>query len=451
MTIFKFLNKIVRNFQKLLKSISNNYSNKIKKKNIKINIPVLILELVRRTAEHALKDIVLLLFMRLPQFAEGGHSMKALKIRSSANEQSIKKRKISKSGSIEEKKPNLPIPKIVTDESSPVTKDEEEPMSPNPSTMNKLKQPPLSTTPATPAGVIVDMQGSISQTPKSALEKPIKEEDPLEPSEIGVELKDEKNDSTGEIDDDKDGSASVNEDYVNAMGVRFTPQSSDDSSVHLPYGLPCIRELFRFLISLCNPLDKQNTDVMTHMGLSLLTVSFEVAADSIGNYPSLLVIVKDDLCRNLFALLNSERISIFAADLQLCFLLFESLRSQLKFQMEYYLTKLADLIVNENPKILYEARELALDNLLQFWRIQGFAAELYINYDCDLYCTNLFEDLTKLLSKNTLSATHSIYSVHTLSTDALLTIIESIERNCVSSKTGNAPTYMSEYFYGIKI
>jgi brefeldin A-resistance guanine nucleotide exchange factor 1 len=130
--------------------------------------------------------------------------------------------------------------------------------------------------------------------------------------------------------------------------------------------------------------------------------------------------------------------------LQLCFLLFEALRSQLKFQVEYYLTKLADLIVNENPKILYEARELALDNLLQLLRIPGFAAELYINYDCDLYCTNLFEDLTKMLSKNTLAATHSIYSIHTLATDALLTIIESIERNCVSTKTGNAPIYMSE-------
>ena len=25
--------------------------------------------------------------------------------------------------------------------------------------------------------------------------------------------------------------------------------------------------------------------------------------------------------------------------------------------------------------------------------------ELYLNYDCDVYCSNLFEDLTKLLSK----------------------------------------------------
>lgn len=68
-----------------------------------------------------------------------------------------------------------------------------------------------------------------------------------------------------------------------------------------PYGLPCIRELLRFLISLCNPLDKQNTDTMMHMGLSLLTVALEVGADSIGKYDTLMTLVKDDMCKNLFA------------------------------------------------------------------------------------------------------------------------------------------------------
>lgn len=72
-------------------------------------------------------------------------------------------------------------------------------------------------------------------------------------------------------------------------------------SALVPYGLPCVRELLRFLISLCNPLDKQNTDRMMHIGLSLLTVALEVGADHIGNYESLMTLVKDDMCRNLFA------------------------------------------------------------------------------------------------------------------------------------------------------
>lgn len=98
--------------------------------------------------------------------------------------------------------------------------------------------------------------------------------------------------------------------------------------------------------------------------------------------------------------------------------------------MEFYLNKLAELISNENPRTPYEIRELALDNLLQFLRIPSFAAELYINYDCNLYCTNLLEDLVKLLSKNSLTATQAIYTIHDISLDGLMTIIGDVERNC---------------------
>uniref|UniRef100_A0A182R4X8 SEC7 domain-containing protein n=1 Tax=Anopheles funestus TaxID=62324 RepID=A0A182R4X8_ANOFN len=418
-------------------------------------------ELVRRTAENALKDIVLLLFMRLPQFVEGGtyNTLKTLKMRSSSMDQSGKRRKYSKSSMKEEAKPatSVPsvttavpaVPKIVTasctEDPANQASSAEEPVTPVMLTApNRLRALPLSTTPATPAGVIVDLQGSISQTPKAPATDPS-----VTTAGDGSSVA-ETEPETVPLQGTEEPTA-TDPSFVNSVGVRFTSQQTDEevpttgnaSTVsHVPYGLPCIRELFRFLISLCNPMDKQNGDVMIHMGLTLLTVTFEVGADSIGRYDSLLTIVKDDLCRNLFALLATERISIFAAGLQLSFLLFESLRAQLKFQLEHYLTRVADMIMNDSPRILYEARELAMDNLLQLWRIPGFAAELYINYDCDLYCSNLFEDLTKLLSKNTLSATQAIYSIHTLSMDALLTIVESIERNCVQAKNGQKPKYM---------
>lgn len=122
----------------------------------------------------------------------------------------------------------------------------------------------------------------------------------------------------------------------------------------------------------------------------------------------------------------------------MCFLLFESLRSDLKFHLEFYLNRLFDIVASDKTQIAYEMRELALDNILQFCRIPGFAAELYINYDCNLYCTDLLENLVKLLSKNTLSATSSqtIYSVHQMSLDGLLTIVKNIEKNCAQAKSG---------------
>lgn len=84
------------------------------------------------------------------------------------------------------------------------------------------------------------------------------------------------------------------EEYINAQGVRFMPHQQ-----LAPYGALCVRELFRFLVSLCSPLDKQNNEVMTHLGLNLLQVALEIAADHLSNFPSLLALVKDDLCRNL--------------------------------------------------------------------------------------------------------------------------------------------------------
>lgn len=119
----------------------------------------------------------------------------------------------------------------------------------------------------------------------------------------------------------------------------------------------------------------------------------------------------------------------------MCFLLFESQRTCLKFQLEYYLNKLSEIIGSENPRTPYEMREMALENLLQFLRIPSFSAQLYINYDCNLYCTNLLEDLVKLLSKNSLSATQAIYTIHQISLDGLLTIVGDIERHCVSAKS----------------
>ncbi|XP_043911932.1 Golgi-specific brefeldin A-resistance guanine nucleotide exchange factor 1 isoform X2 [Protopterus annectens] len=224
-------------------------------------------------------------------------------------------------------------------------------------------------------------------------------------------------------------SASVHDmDYVNPRGVRFTQCTMKEGASLVPYSLPCIRELFRFLISLTNPYDRHNTDVMMHLGLQLLTVAFESA--QISNYTSLLSLVKDELCRHLFQLLSAERLNLYAASLRLCFLLFESMREHLKFQLEMYLKKLMEIITSENPKMPYEMKEMALEAVVQLWRIQSFVTELYINYDCDYYCSNLFEDLTKLLSKNAFPVSGQLYTTHLLSLEALLTVINSIEAHC---------------------
>lgn len=408
-------------------------------------------EILRRSAEQALRDMVLLLFMRLPQFVDELQPVDlAKKLKMVANDLAGSKRRKSKhkqSGPIN----SATEPQVTV--SSPTEGSAGEPTSPNMQLLGApgggtLRAPTLSTTPLTPAGNIVDMRGKFIETPNSSRAAP-EEIVANNNSEADVEDEGVEEGSVNDPDEtsahetpkpsDEEPQSALKEEYVNSVGVRFTQQTSRGVASNgdlVPYGLPCIRELLRFLVTLCNPMDKQNTDVMIHMGLNLLTVALEVGADSIGKYETLMAIVRDDMCRNLFILLNSERLSIFAADLQLCFLLFESLRGHLKFQLAKYLTALCEIIASESPKITYETRELALENVLQLWRIPGFATELYINYDCNLYCNNVFEDLTKLLSKNALSATQSIFTTHILSLDALVTVIELIGRNCTAFQKG---------------
>lgn len=297
-----------------------------------------------------------------------------------------------------------------------------------------------------PAAVVKTSEVEVAESEET---KPLTQEETIEEEPIVISLaSSETPQEMNEIDEkqletlaDEQPLAPepTKDEYVNSVGVRFT----SDVDSYVPYGIPCIRELFRFLISLCNPLDNQNNDNVIHIALNLLTVVFEVASDNIGNFYSLTTLVKDELCRNLFSLLTSERLPIFAANLQVCFLLFESLRFHLKFQLENYLIKLTDIIGSENTRVTFEIRELALDNLIQLLRVPGFAAELYTNYDCDMYCANIFEDITKLLSKNALSATTTpvIYGTQLLSLDALLTIISFINRNCSSFKKGNQIVY----------
>uniref|UniRef100_UPI00358F0A71 Golgi-specific brefeldin A-resistance guanine nucleotide exchange factor 1 isoform X3 n=1 Tax=Myxine glutinosa TaxID=7769 RepID=UPI00358F0A71 len=230
--------------------------------------------------------------------------------------------------------------------------------------------------------------------------------------------------------------------YVNPRGVRFTnytksAYNKEGNVMPIPYGLPCIRELFRFLVSLSNPLDRHssdrhNSEHMIHMGLQLLTVAMETAHNHVARFPSLLMLVKDDLCRHLFQLLGMEHLPLYAASLKLCFFLFESIREHLKLQLEMFLKKLTDVITSESPRIPYEMKEMALEALVQLWHVPGLVTELYINYDCDFYCSNLFEDLTKLLSKNAFPVTGQLFTTHLLSLEALLTVVHSIESHCQS-------------------
>ncbi|XP_078387054.1 Golgi-specific brefeldin A-resistance guanine nucleotide exchange factor 1 isoform X5 [Cetorhinus maximus] len=457
-------------------------------------------ELLRKSAEHTLVDMVQLLFSRLPQFKEEaksfvGASMKKLKMRAGGMSESSKWKKQKKSPRpsrhankppLASEQPSVPgqvlhssigsVPQLLNNQpgeapflehsvvsassaaststtisenastvSSPTTDSGMELSSKTTSKEDLTDLDQVNSTGITPANTPSSEPGE-----EKVLESQAQQESQKGGRVEGFLPKEEKAQSTSvesipEVLEDRDSltetsdTASIHEvhdmDYVNPRGVRFTQSTQKEGAALVPYGLPCIRELFRFLISLTNPHDRHNSDVMIHMGLQLLTIALESA--HIANYTSLLGLVKDELCRHLFQLLIVERLNLYATSLRLCFLLFESMREHLKFQLEMYLKKLMELVTSENPKMPYEMKEVALEALVQLWRIPSFATELYINFDCDFYCCNLFEDLTKLLSKNAFPVSGQLYTTHLLSLEALLTVIDSTEAHCQAQVLNN--------------
>ncbi|ODN01253.1 Golgi-specific brefeldin A-resistance guanine nucleotide exchange factor 1 [Orchesella cincta] len=281
--------------------------------------------------------------------------------------------------------------------------------------------------------------------------------------------------------------------FKNRRGIKFTNASSavsseiqeeeepteqeksseDDSNkrMNTPYGIPCVRELLRFLVSLINPHDKQNTEMMVHLGLKLLLVAVESDMEGISKHPQLCAIVRNEFVKNLIALLSWQNTNtvILLNVMRILFIIFETMRSSMKYQLEIFLSKVMELIgdgqqlqgplpvQNQNqPNWNYEQRDIALDYLIQLWKLPTLVTELYLNYDCDLFCSNLFEDLTKLLSKNAFPMQTGINTIHLHCLDGLVSILDGIEVHCTtrlssttnisaSSDESNSSVFYHEY------
>lgn len=255
------------------------------------------------------------------------------------------------------------------------------------------------------------------------------------------------------------------------------------------YGLPAIRELLRVLISLLNPHEHKHTDSMRLMALSILNVAFEVGGRSIGRFESLRALITDDFCKFVFQLAKTDSTPLLAYSLRIITTVFDTLRPYLKLQQELFIFFLIERLSptsgagsrgvsvdvdgegnisfvslrsgvdadsstaadvrsaspnmflgkstdyprnskgyassSEHMAITSEVRELLLESLVQFARKPTFMIDLWYNYDCDLTCGDLFEELIQFLSKNSFPdhQTYSLMSSHVLCLDTLLTFI----------------------------
>ncbi|KAI9780242.1 MAG: GDP/GTP exchange factor for ARF [Geoglossum umbratile] len=233
-----------------------------------------------------------------------------------------------------------------------------------------------------------------------------------------------------------------------------------------PYSLPSIRELFRVLVELLDPHNRQHTDTMRVIALRIIDVALEVAGPSISKYPSLASLAMDDLCRYLFQLVRSDNMAILQGSLRVIGTLLATCRTILKLQQELFLSYVVACLhprveipreagidsalykgvpqappsqvssgrstpvpVKDRKKLGMEgglrkpdAREAMVESVGALARIPSFMVELYVNYDCEVDRGDLCEDMVGLLSRNAFpdSATWSTTNVPPLCLDALL-------------------------------
>jgi len=211
----------------------------------------------------------------------------------------------------------------------------------------------------------------------------------------------------------------------------------------VPYGPATPTELIRVLITLLNPSDPQHTDSMRLAALGILNTALEVAGTHLGRWPEISGMLSDEGCKYLLQLTRSDSPALFSFSLRVTSTIFETMREGLKPQMELFLSYLidrltpppsalhpsqrptsthgsttssmdanddkADLAMDVAPRSRHpvgvglaangESRELLLECLAQLARHPSFLVDLWVNYDCDMDCEDLFEKTVGFLTR----------------------------------------------------
>ena len=188
-----------------------------------------------------------------------------------------------------------------------------------------------------------------------------------------------------------------------------------------PYNLAFMNDFFCYLASLINPdneieHNKASEDKIL-LGLKLLRSAFNEASTEIGQKSCLIYTTRNNICYNIVSILKTTRsIPIIRNALYLASDIFIELRYHLKYQFEAFLKCLIEMLAAKSDQYTesgsysssqgliqatLELRSDVLSTVLELFRnIRHFPYELYYNYDCDPYSSNIYNNLVQICSKN---------------------------------------------------
>lgn len=187
----------------------------------------------------------------------------------------------------------------------------------------------------------------------------------------------------------------------------------DNYNLSSPVGVTLL--LVKIMSALSDMADLQKQSVETvKFSLVLINVALENGGPSLGSVQPLVSVLSNEVCRNLLRASQSDDLAIISLALRVVFNLFMSIKNYMKVQLEVFLISVHLRLINiASPAhtgntpvssstaalaaIAAAKEELALESLLEFCREPSLMNDIYVNYDCDMQCTNLFDSIITAL------------------------------------------------------
>ena len=184
------------------------------------------------------------------------------------------------------------------------------------------------------------------------------------------------------------------------------------------------------LATLVNP--NVSTDSTCVTSLTLVNIALEtmqtITSQEVG-------ILQDELCKHLLTWSTTNDLIIISLTLRVIFNLFQPmLRNQMKVPLEVFLTSVHIRMLDQTQKSFSkEQQEACLESLLEFCLEPSLMQDLYLNYDCDMNCTNLFDTIMVTLSTSAVPEGPSVMALNKLAVEGILAVMEAIARKCGGS------------------
>ncbi|AFZ81715.1 Sec7 domain-containing protein [Theileria equi strain WA] len=142
-------------------------------------------------------------------------------------------------------------------------------------------------------------------------------------------------------------------------------------------------------------------DDICKIGLVTLNYSLEFNLLNLEDILDITPVIQTHITHSIYRLLFNDSIGIYSLVLRVFWNLFVNFRSYIKSQIEIFITHLLGTITNfissSRCLIKPEIVDMNMEFILDLCKHPELLVEIYLNYDCDIRCSNIFDLLIKTL------------------------------------------------------